>query len=159
MLIGILADTHDRVPTLRAALGRFRDAGVSTLLHAGDIVAPFAARPLAEFGAAVHVVFGNNDGERSGLRRVLPQIVDGPLRIELAGRNILMSHFMDWLRPEDLRGADVVITAHTHQLKVSRDAGRLMLNPGECCGWVTGRCTAILLDLVSLETHIMEGFE
>lgn len=156
MRVGIISDTHDRLPTLHAALDRFRAAGIDTLLHAGDIVAPFSAKPLAAFAGAVHVVYGNNDGERAGLRRVLPQIVDGPLRLELAGRRIVMHHFVDWLRPDDVLAAEVVVTGHTHELKIERRDGRLWINPGECCGWVTGRCTVAALDLSNLEVEIME---
>jgi predicted phosphodiesterase len=32
----------------------------------------------------------------------------------------------------------------------------LLLNPGECCGWVTDRCTVALLDLDTLKADIIE---
>jgi predicted phosphodiesterase len=103
----------------------------------------------------VHVIYGNNDGERAGLRRVLPQIDDGPRRVTLpaagGGRTVVMAHFLDWLEPADLAGADIVITGHDHRARIERrEAGPrevLFLNPGECCGWVTGRCTAALLEV------------
>jgi putative phosphoesterase len=156
MRIGIISDTHDRLPTLRAALERFRQLGVDTLLHPGDVVAPFAARVLAGFPGALHITYGNNDGERAGLKTVLPQIQDGPLWVELGGKRLLLHHFVDWCTPEDLARADVIVTGHTHELVVERRAGQLFLNPGECCGWVTGRATVATLDLDTLEVAVIE---
>jgi hypothetical protein len=156
MRIGIIADTHDRLPTMRAALDRFRSLGLDTVIHAGDVVAPFAAKLLADYAGALHITYGNNDGERAGLKRVLPGIQDGPLFVELAGRRVLVHHFVDWCRAEDIANADVVVTGHTHVVAVERRDGRLFVNPGECCGWVSGRCTIGVLDPESLEVEIIE---
>ncbi len=156
MRIGVISDTHDRLPTLRRALELFQQAGVDTLLHPGDIVAPFAARVLAEFAGTVHVIYGNNDGERSGLRGVLPQIVDGPLVVELAKRRVLLHHALEWCRPEDIEQADMIVTGHTHAEQIEKRDGRLFVNPGECCGWVTGRATVALVDLPANEAELIE---
>lgn len=37
MKIGILADSHDNVPRVRAAVGHFRREEVGHVLHAGDL--------------------------------------------------------------------------------------------------------------------------
>lgn len=156
VIIGLISDTHDRLPTLRAALDVFARRGIDTLLHPGDIIAPFAARALAEFPGKLYVTYGNNDGERTGLAKVLPQIQDGPLLVELAGRSLLLHHFIDWCRPEDIARADVVVTGHTHEVRVESRDGRLFVNPGECCGWVTGRCTIATLNLVTRDVELIE---
>ena len=124
--------------------------------HAGDLVAPFAAKMLAGFERPVHVIYGNNDGERPGLAAMLPQIQDGPLHLDVAGRRILVHHFIDWCAPEDLARADVVVTGHTHEVVNDLRDGTLFLNPGECCGWVNGRCTAALLDPTGPAAEIIE---
>lgn len=168
MKIGILSDTHDRLPTFRRALELFRRLEVDAVFHAGDLIAPFAAKlltpdtdgggilPKGLFPQHVHVIYGNNDGERDGLKKVLPQIADGPLRATLEPDrgepvNVAMAHFFEWFEPKDLAGADVVISGHDHQPKIeAREVGGrsvLLINPGECCGWVTGRCTVALLEL------------
>jgi putative phosphoesterase len=156
MQIGVLADTHDRLPTLRAALLRFRELGITTVLHPGDIVAPFAAKVLAGFDGTLHVTYGNNDGERRGLKQVLPQIQDGPLRLELAGRRVLLHHAREWCRPEQITAADVIVTGHTHEARVERRDGKLFVNPGECCGWVTGRATVAVIALDTGEVQQIE---
>jgi len=158
--IGILSDTHDRLPMIAAALARFGEAGVAAVLHAGDYVAPFAARMLAApslpQGCQVHCIYGNNDGERAGLAGKLPGIADGPLRLRLAGRTIVMIHDAVALTDDDLADADVVVAGHTHEVVNQLRDGVLQLNPGECCGWLSGRCTAAILDTDTLTAEIAE---
>ncbi len=158
MKAGVISDTHDRLPTFRRALTLFRRLKVDVVFHAGDFVAPFAAKLIApgELSVPLHCVYGNNDGERAGLKAILPNVVDGPLRVQLGGRTIVMHHWIEDLKDADIEGADVVISGHTHQVVHESREGKLFLNPGECCGWVTERCTVALLDLESLEAQIVE---
>ena len=156
MLVGVLSDTHDRLPTIRAALELFAARGVEAVVHPGDFVAPFAVRALLEFDAPLHVTFGNNDGERKGLTALMPQVQDGPLLIELGGRTVLVHHFIDWCEPADIDRADIIVTGHTHEVDRRVEGGKLFLNPGECCGWVTGKCTAAILDTATLSVEICE---
>ena len=158
MKIGVISDTHDRLPTMRRALSLFQRMNVDAIFHPGDFVAPFAAKLIAPdaLDIPVHCVFGNNDGEREGLKKILPQVVDGPLRVELGGKTIAMHHFIDWFKPADLQGADVVLSGHTHEVSVTRRGDQLLLNPGECCGWVNDRCTVALLDFDTMEPEIIE---
>ncbi len=159
MRVGVISDTHDRLPPLRQALQLFRREQVDALLHAGDFVAPFAAKTLiGPDGPDVplHCIYGNNDGEREGLGKLLPQLQDGPLRVELGGRTIAMHHWIDWFGPGDTDGADVVIYGHNHEVRNETVDGALYLNPGECCGWVNGRCSVALLETDSLTAEIIE---
>ncbi|MFQ6048697.1 MAG: metallophosphoesterase [Phycisphaerae bacterium] len=156
MLIGVMSDTHDRVPAIAAALELFSRHDVAALVHAGDIVAPFAAKVLQRFARPIHVIYGNNDGERAGLLSLLPQIRHGPVRLELGGRRILLHHFIDWCDAEDIRQAEIVITGHSHEVVNELRDGKLYLNPGECCGWVGGRCTVALLEVSGPSAEIVE---
>ncbi len=158
MKVGVISDTHDRLPTFRRAMALFERMKVEAIFHAGDFVAPFAAKLIAPDAVdiPVHCVYGNNDGERAGLKKVLPQLADGPCRVDLAGRTMVMHHFIDWLSSEDVRGADVVISGHTHEVVNEQHDGQLLLNPGECCGWVNDRCSVATLDLASLTAEIID---
>ncbi len=161
MKIGVISDTHDRLPTFARAMSLFKRLQVEAVFHAGDYIAPFAARLISAEAVSVpvHCVLGNNDGEKKGLKAVLPQVVDGALTVKLAGRTIVMHHFIDWLKPAEIAPADLVITGHTHQVVNENSNGKLILNPGECCGWLTGRCTVALVDLVKLQADIVEVHE
>jgi len=158
MKIGVISDTHDRLPTFARAVQMFRRLRVDAVFHAGDYVAPFAAKLIspAEFTIPTHCIYGNNDGERAGLKAVLPHLVDGPYRTELGGRTIVMHHFLDWLKPTDLRGADLVITGHDHKPAVETRDGTLFVNPGECCGWLTDRCTVAVVDLAAMSAQVVD---
>ena len=158
MKIGVISDTHDRMPPFRRAVALFGRLGVGAVFHAGDYVAPFAARLIAPdtLKTPLYCIYGNNDGDRAALKEVLPGLVDGPLTVTLANRTIVMHHFIDWLKPRDMQGADVILTGHTHEpTTVSRD-GHLFVNPGECCGWVADRCTVAIVDLDSLTADVVE---
>ncbi len=156
MLIGVLSDTHDRLPAIDAAMSLFAARKVEAVIHAGDLVAPFAARRLLATEVPLHVIFGNNDGELAGLKEVLPQIQAGPLRLQLDGQAILVHHFIDWCEPADIERSDVVITGHTHEVVNELSGNTLRLNPGECCGWITGKCTVALLDTDGPSAEICE---
>lgn len=156
MRIGIISDTHDRLPMIDRGMEILRQHGVEVILHPGDVVAPFAAKRLLTWPGPLHITYGNNDGERKGLKAVLPQIQDGPVRIELGGRRILLHHFVDWCSPGDIAWAEVIVTGHTHEVVNDRRDGKLFLNPGECCGWLYSRCTVAVLETDSLSAEIIE---
>lgn len=161
MKVGIISDTHDRLPTFRRAVAMFKRMQVEAVFHAGDYVAPFAAKLIAPdvLNVPLYCIYGNNDGERKGLKAVLPNLQDGPLKVTLAGRAIVMGHFLDWLTPADIAPADVIITGHDHQAHIETRDGKLYVNPGECCGWLTDRPTVAVLDLADLSAQIIEVHE
>ena len=62
--IAIFSDSHDNIPALMKALEAARSSGAETLLHCGDLCAPFMLDRIGQgFSGPVHVVFGNNDGD------------------------------------------------------------------------------------------------
>jgi len=156
MLIGVLSDTHDRLPAINAAMRLFEQRRVEAVIHAGDFVAPFAVKPLLTFRGPLYCTYGNNDGERTGLKKLVPQLVDGPLFVELGSRRILVHHFIDWCKPADIEQAEIIITGHTHEAVNHFEREKFFLNPGECCGWVNGRCTAALLDTEGPSAEVCE---
>ncbi len=156
MRIGIISDTHDRLPALDRGLEELKARDIQAIIHPGDVIAPFAAKRLLAWAGPLHIVYGNNDGERAGLKNVLPQIQDGPLWVNVEGCRILVHHFIDWCDPEDVASADVTITGHTHEVVVDRRGDRLIFNPGECCGWLTGRCTVAVLETETREVDVIE---
>jgi putative phosphoesterase len=153
MKIGILSDTHDNLHKLARALEVFRREGVEALLHAGDFVAPFVVPPLARLGKTVYGVFGNNDGERLGLlgafQRLGP-LAEPPLPFTLAETRIVLLHEPILLDPLARSGDfDLIVHGHLHQRESRRLAGALILDPGECCGWTTGKGSVVTLDLAA----------
>jgi len=154
MIVGLLADSHDNVPQLREAVTALADEGAECLLHAGDFIAPFAVRELVEFPGKVMAVFGNNDGERAGIKKVLPDVFEAPHLFELGGRRILVTHDLALVAEDQRAHADVVVYGHTHQVDITRGKP-LVLNPGECGGWLSGKSTAMILETAVLEPRVL----
>ena len=67
MRVGLMADSHDRVPAIAEIVKQMQAAGVSMLIHAGDYCAPFSLRPIEEASMSLAGVFGKNDGDTQGL--------------------------------------------------------------------------------------------
>lgn len=155
MLVGVVADTHDNLPMIKAALGLLGLRGVEAMLHAGDYVAPFALEALLAPGLPLLGVLGNNDGERAGLQRLCATVYESPHCLELGGRTIVLAHDLRDLQGRADDGADLCVFAHTHRPEVRRGE-TLTLNPGECGGWLTGRSTVALVELDTLDVEILD---
>ena len=155
MLVGVLSDTHDNLPAIRAAKDLFADQHVVAMLHAGDYVAPFALKLLMEGGLPFLGVLGNNDGEREGLRRLCATLYAPPHVIELGGRTIALTHDLRDLHDTAMKGADLCVFGHTHKPEIRRGSP-IMLNPGEAGGWLGGRCTVALVDLDTMAIKIVD---
>jgi len=159
MKIGIISDTHDNLPKIREAVAVFLAEGVEHVIHAGDFIAPFTATPFLDLMVSFTGVFGNNDGERRGLtNRFAPigEISCPTAQLELSGRRIVVMHEPDLADAVAASGLyDVIIYGHTHQIDIRKELA-LIVNPGEACGWVTGRCTVVVLDMETMEPKLID---
>ncbi|MDD8020633.1 MAG: metallophosphoesterase [Acidobacteriota bacterium] len=141
-----MSDSHDNLMAIQKAIETFNRADCSLVIHAGDIVAPFAAQELRKLKCPVKAVFGNCDGEKQGLIKIfkdLGGIKRAPLRFVHDNRRFVVSHYPIEDSQED---AEVVIFGHTHRSQVSRQGELLVINPGETGGWVNGISTVVLFD-------------
>jgi hypothetical protein len=50
---------------------------------------------------------------------------------------------------------EVIIYGHTHRTDLRKIGKTLIVNPGECGGWISGKSTIALLDLENLEAKII----
>lgn len=156
MLIGIFSDSHDNLRQIERAIREFENRRVEAVLHAGDIVAPFAAKVIARLTVPVHVIYGNNDGEKVGLKNVLPQIQHGPLQLVLDEKAVAMAHDLSQIPAVMKDRADVLVAGHTHEAVVREEDGKLVINPGECGGWLKGRSTVAILDTRIMKATIVD---
>jgi len=160
MKIGILSDTHDNLPNVKKAVELFSKNGVEAIIHCGDFCSPFVLAeftPLADRGVKMHAVFGNNDGDRVLLVRKgagFCAFSDGTCIITLDGKKIIAMHYPDV--GEDLfrLGAyDLVVYGHNHQVRVE-GAGKKLLNPGTCSGYIADSATVAMLDTRDMAVEI-----
>jgi len=162
MKIGLMSDTHDRIDAVERAIDFFNRAGVEHVLHAGDLISPFVAPKFAKLRARLYYVWGNNEGDREFIRVKFGELGVKPLgnfaSLKLDGRKIALLHGTH----EDIVEAllksgtfDVVVRGHTHRAEI-REGGTLLVNPGEVCGYLSGRQTVAMLDLAELHAEILE---
>ncbi len=152
MIIGLISDTHDNVPYIKKAIQRLKEERAMLVLHAGDYISPFTAKPYGELDVPMIGVFGNNCAETELLKKVYTD-VGCDLRgyfteVEVDGLKIALLHGH---RKQDVDKAqsgdyDVMVRGHTHKSSISRENGCLVINPGEVCGYVTGTNSIAFLD-------------
>ncbi|OLS15858.1 MAG: hypothetical protein RBG13Loki_0498 [Promethearchaeota archaeon CR_4] len=162
MKIGIMSDTHDHLPAMQKIVEIFNQESVEQVIHCGDLVAPFVFRVLEKLKVKVTAIYGNNDGERLGLKGAFAKIgsiIDPPREITFGDKRIIMSHFFTDSLYEALatsRKYDIILFGHTHQLLNKKIGNVIVLNPGEGCGYLTGKCTCAILDTDKMVAEIRE---
>jgi putative phosphoesterase len=162
LLVGIIADTHDRLPMLDKAVRRLNEEEVDSVLHAGDYIAPFVVPHFKPLEADLIGVFGNNDGDKELLKKKFADIgadIRGNFAMILIdGLKIAMlhGHEEELLRSLiDADSYDVVVHGHIHEDKTYRRGKTLVINPGEVCGYLTGKSTIALLDTKALDVKVV----
>jgi putative phosphoesterase len=164
MRIGILADTHDNLPMVERAVARLNALSPDLVLHAGDYVAPFVIPRLAGLACPCIGVFGNNDGDRALLAAKARESgrveIQGYFTARLAdGRSIALLHGHEPGALDGIAGSgifDVIVHGHSHRPSITGKGRTLMVNPGEVCGYLTGRGTVAVLETGPLEVEILE---
>lgn len=155
MRIGLISDTHDNLPKLEKAIKVFNRKKVSFVFHAGDYVAPFSILPFKKLKCEYLGVFGNNDGEKNGLSRVSEgRIKEGFIDLEIGSKRITLIHDISELDLKDKK-YDLIIYGHTHIPEIKIKNSSLMVNPGECSGWLYRKPTIAIVDLADFSVKIL----
>ena len=164
LVVGVIADTHDNLPLVDRAITKLNEENVELVLHAGDYVAPFVIPKFEKLNAELIGVFGNNDGDRALLKKRFDEYEGLQIRGNFAeilvdGLEIALIHGNE----EELLKAlinsesfDVIVHGHTHKTEIHRKGKTLIVNPGEVCGYLTGKSTIALLDTDKRKVEIIE---
>jgi putative phosphoesterase len=169
MKIAVISDSHDHKNNILKAVSIINERNVDALVHCGDYVAPFVRKWFNNLKDSIKKnffgVFGNNDGEILFLKENLGQICDFPQNakewiLELGGKKIFVSHMPSQQTIEALGKSgdfDIILTGHTHYLSNKKlDNGTLAVNPGEICGYITGKATFAIIDTENMISEIIE---
>jgi putative phosphoesterase len=163
MIVGIMADTHDRLPLVDKAVRTLNEQNAELVLHAGDYIAPFVVPHFKPLRAKFIGVFGNNDGEKNGLKEkfkeINAEIHGGFADIVIDGLRIALLHGSEEELLQSLisvESHDIIIHGHTHEAKTYRKGRTLIVNPGEVCGYLTESSTIALLNSQTGEAKITE---
>ena len=161
MKIGILADTHDNLPNLAAALKILQAEGVTKILHCGDVCGPDVVRALTGF--EVWIAQGN---------------MDRHLGLASAAKESLGQDRLAWLHRPTLNGYSVAVIhgdneevlgnliasgryayvfhGHTHRRRDETIGRTRVVNPGALGGTRRQRRSFCILDLATGETRFVE---
>jgi len=159
MLIGIVADSHDNLPKLYKAVEIFNQRKVELVLHAGDFVSPFTGKPLGELKCPLKAVFGNNDGDKLLLKekfRDIGEIYPDSYELEIEDKKLILVHkegLVESLAKSNLYA--IIIYGHTHKPDIQEDQS-LIINPGECGGWLSGKSTVAILDTEKMKAEVID---
>ncbi len=160
MRVGVMADSHDRVPAVAELLRQMQAGGVSMVLHAGDFCSPFVLKPFEEAQVTLAGVFGRNDGDPEGLRTRAGaglglELFESPHSFDVGGQRLLIVHDIGDVQRRSLEAHTVVLHGSTHQQEMKMRGDTLILNPGESCGWLHGTPQAAILDLDSKHVEFL----
>ena len=161
MRVGLMADTHDRVPAIAEIVQRMVAGGASLVMHAGDYCSPFSLAPFHDANVPLLGVFGRNDGDPEGLSAYAAQgmgteLYESPHSFEVGDQQILLVHDIGDVSQRSIEQHHLVIHGCSHQVEMKTRGETLLVNPGEAAGWLYGSCTAILLDMETKEVEIVK---
>ncbi|MFB6180254.1 MAG: metallophosphoesterase [Candidatus Nanohalobium sp.] len=133
MKIGIVSDTHDNIEKAKASVNFFEEENCETVIHCGDMVAPFTAE-LFDADFNFHAVRGNNDGEWN-LKQVVEQFgnfYNNTAELSIQGLQIAVYHGTEEEIVEGLlnKEYDYVFRGHTHEKRLGENDGTVEVNPG-----------------------------
>lgn len=164
MLIGAVSDSHDNLPLIEKAVQILNEQKVELVLHAGDYVAPFTLAVFKKLNCLLIGVFGNNDGDHEFLKRRFSEIPNCTVNdrfaaVTVEGCKIALLHGDE----SDLLCAlidseyfDFIIHGHSHKCSIEHHGKTLSINPGELCGYLTGKASIAILDTSKKEAKIVE---
>jgi putative phosphoesterase len=160
MRVGLIADTHDRLPAIAELVRQMQAAGVGMVLHAGDYCSPFALKPFEDAHMSLAGIFGNNDGDHEGLvsrtqAAFGAELFESPHSFEIGGRRILLVHDIGDVTKRSISGHEIVLHGSTHQQEMKTRGETLIVNPGEACGWLYGTPSAAILDLTTRDVEFL----
>lgn len=155
MLIGLISDTHipDRAKILpQNVIDAFKD--VDLILHAGDLTSPRVIEELERI-APVMAVQGNMD-------RVNGIDLPKAKKLEAEGLKIGMVHGEVYPRADTQQlvylakelDVDILVSGHSHQPKIEKKDGVLLINPGSPIVPRLADRTVMLLEIKNKEVDV-----
>lgn len=134
-MICLISDTHENVKAIKVAVAAIKEFSPSLVIHCGDIISP----PILDHfeGLPMRFVFGNNDGEKAGLRSKAEELGFGSIEEELEltheGKLLYAYHGTD---PDVIENQalvqeyDYIFHGHTHETKDELVGKTRIINPG-----------------------------
>ncbi|RUM42514.1 MAG: metallophosphoesterase [Desulfurobacterium sp.] len=149
MRIAVISDSHDNLRKLEQFVQTVNEERVDLVIHCGDFVSPFSVKLLLSGLKCDFIgVFGNNDGEIAGLLKVSGGLIEkSPAVKVIDGQRFAVMHEPYLLESVAKSGDfDYVLYGHTHEIDTRVIGSCQVVNPGELCGYLTGKSSFAILD-------------
>jgi uncharacterized protein len=163
MLVGLISDSHDNLPMVDKAVEFLNKNKVGLVLHAGDFIAGFVVPHLARLNCNLIGVFGNNDGDHELLKKRFSETQNCHMHgdfasVSVEGFRIALLHGNTELIDSLVASGyfDAVVHGHTHVAGVEQHGKTLSVNPGELCGYLSGKPTVAILDTDTRQARIIQ---
>jgi putative phosphoesterase len=163
MIIGLMSDSHDNIKGTKDALKALSERDVELILHAGDMIGSGNCYTFEGCGIHIKLVYGNNDGDRVGLKRDFERVGGEYLgdfgEIEAGGLKIAMLHGTEDSLVKAVVASqiyDVVVRGHNHRAEATRAGKTMLVNPGEIWGHFTGLSSVAVLDTANMNVEFIE---
>ncbi|MEO0139515.1 MAG: metallophosphoesterase [candidate division WOR-3 bacterium] len=163
MKIAIMSDSHDNLKGLKWAFEIINELGIENVIHLGDVISPFVPLRIGEmYKGNLWVVFGNNDGDYLKLAQNFRKFgwfisSESPTFLEIEGKDFVLMHepvFVDKLA--ETGDFNFILYGHLHKIDIRRVRNTLIINPGEIYGYISGKCSFVVLDTESLDVKVYE---
>ena len=135
MLIGILADSHNQIERLDAALEMLDSLGARVIFHCGDVGSIEAFEALTAYEC--YVVLGNTDRLASPVRKKLAEtsvtLLEPGDPVEINGKQIALAHghlrskMEKYIASQEL---DYLLHGHSHKTRDERFGRTRVICPG-----------------------------
>src|SRR5688500_17863837 len=160
MRVGLMADSHDRIPAIAELLRLMREGGATMVLHAGDYVSQLILKPFEDLHMTLAGVFGKNDGDHQSLQSRASaglgiELLESPHSLDVGGHQILLVHDIGDVQKRSVTAHSVVVHGFVHKQSLKREGETVIVNPGESCGWIYGTPGAAVLDLDTKEVQML----
>ncbi len=162
MLIGVVSDTHDNLPTFLQAIELFNKKKVDLVFHLGDWVSPFMPAACKALTCKVYTVDGNNNGDWLATMRMTKDVdiefCGLTKELDVDGRKCFLFHGHS---PQLLNAAissgefDAVFSGHNHKAETTMHGKTLHVNPGSTCVGLGHPITVAIYDTEKNEAEII----
>ncbi len=168
MRIVIISDTHDNLSAVDKLSTYLSKLDAELMVHLGDYVSPFTLRKLLTTNVRFLGIFGNNDGDKVLMLKVLGasgEIHEPPTEVNIDGLRVLMMHGYG-SRELTERFAhslalsqhyDLIMFGHTHTPKIERVGNSVLLNPGALSGYLTEAPTLAFINTEEFELSLINA--
>ncbi|MEM3506148.1 MAG: metallophosphoesterase [Candidatus Bathyarchaeia archaeon] len=163
MKVGLISDSHDNIPMIDKAINELNRLNLEIVLHSGDFIAPFAVARFKSLKNKLIGVYGNNDGDKALIKQKFNEFgmeIRGYFaEIKIEGLKLALLHGHEKELLDSLinsQAYEFIVYGHTHKVKIEHLGKTLIINPGELCGYLSGKSTIGVLNTKTKEVRIIE---